>query len=166
MNSDGGSSPSGVGPHLRLGWRDVGKIAGPLLAGLLALGGWLWSASTTWATDKTEAKASHAHLVYRVDKIEEGDRKRDGDAAEYRKLTQTLVERVTVLVTQEEERRRVQPRGGGPASEPPPAAPVPTPEELRREVEQLLRRLDQRERGGGEKMPEPADAPSEEEPKR
>lgn len=149
VKGDGKSSPSAEAatpdaPHIRLGLAEWSKIGGLLLAGALSFAGWLWGLSSTVAVHDGDIVA-----------IKEAAKERATADAELRRDVATLLRRVDVLLDRAERADRRPP--GGPASEPPPAAPVPTPEELRREVEQLLRRLDQRERGA--ERPEPAEAP-------
>lgn len=146
MRGDGKSSPSAedAAPHIRLGLAEWGKIAGLLLAGALSFAGWLWGLSGTVATHDGDITA-----------IKEAAKERAASDAELRRDVATLLRRVDVLLDRAERADRRPP--GGPASEPPPAAPVPSPEEVRREIGDLLRRLDQRDRVQGE--PEPAEAP-------
>lgn len=98
----------------------------------------LLSPPTTWLVSRSYGHESALAL------LDARAARAETDVAELQALRSdvaALTTRVSVLLDRMERRPP-----GAPSSEPPPAEPVPSPEELRTDVQEILRRLDRIER--------------------
>ena len=100
----------------------------------------LLSPPTTWLVGRSYAQESALAL------LDARAVRTDADVAELQALRADVAELTTGVrvLLDRMDRRRTPP--GGPGSEPPPAVPPPSTEQVQRDVQEILRRLDRIER--------------------